>query len=307
MQTEKRRGPGRPPSRPPIPTISKNGIMEIPKDPNNKLEFIYDDPQIFKSLFTYFKNIKAQEIHIKCSPKGLTFYTRDHSKMSRIFAIINGQYVNWFYCKEEYWIGMNRENVEKIFASIDKTFSSIVLVQEIEEQLSINIIFKDLSIDKECNYRITLSSYRYDNELYLAEKILENPSSQLDFVLSAKHFKKTINDASNYTNIINIERMNPDATLHQHYPLKFTYVNTNISYDEIYKKDSSIKLNSNIPHGNTFRCVIDVNNIRSLSNSMVTDEIRIVCKNDEDILFISEIDSKALIVYTLMNTGKKFE
>ena len=125
MDLIKRRGPGRPPSKPPAPLLDKKGIVESPKDENNRLEFIYSDPSVFKSLFVYFKNIKAREIHLRCSPTGLTFFTRDHSKTSRIFATILGKHINWYYCEETFWLGINRDNIEKIFSSIDKTFFKI--------------------------------------------------------------------------------------------------------------------------------------------------------------------------------------
>ena len=81
-----RRGPGRPPSKPAPPALEQRGIVLAPLDANNRLEFVYNDPSVFKSLFTYFKNIKARDIHLRCNPAGLTFFARDHSKTSRVVA-----------------------------------------------------------------------------------------------------------------------------------------------------------------------------------------------------------------------------
>ena len=61
---DKRRGPGRPSTRSVPPLLERKGIVNSPKDSNNRLEFVYGDPTVFKSLFTYFKNIKAREIHL---------------------------------------------------------------------------------------------------------------------------------------------------------------------------------------------------------------------------------------------------
>ena len=292
MQEIKRRGPGRPPSRPPAPSLDIAGIVNTPKDSNNRLEFIYSDPSIFKSLFTYFKNVKAKDIHLRCSPEGLTFFTRDHSKTSRIFATIYGKYVNWYYCVETFWVGINRETIEKVFSSIDKTFFKIVIIQSKDDKNSINIIFKDCDIEKECNYKILLSSYSRDEDLYMAEKILENNDFLLEFTLTSKQFKKTINDAANYSDFITFEKILSN-------PLKLMYAKSNISYNEVYRSDEKILLTCNIESNNTFRATMKLNNIKSLASSMVTDDIKILCKSDEDILFRSEIDSKALIVETL--------
>lgn len=288
----KRRGPGRPPSKPPVPLIDKKGIVNSSQDPNNKLEFIYSDPNIFKSLFVYFKNIKAREIHLRCSPSGLTFFTRDHSKSSRICATILGEHVNWYYCEGTYWLGINRDNVEKIFSSIDKTFFKIVIIQTHDDPNSLLIIFKNSDIDKECSYKIVLSSYNPDDDLYDSENLIKNDNYILEFTLTSKQFKKTINDTSNYSETITFEKIGNN-------PLQLMYIKSNIVYTETYKSDEKIMLKSNLQSNNTFRATIKINNIKSLASSMVTDEIKICCRVDEDILFKSTIDTKALTVNTL--------
>lgn len=288
----KRRGPGRPPSKPPAPSLDKKGVVNQPKDTNNRLEFIYSDPSIFKSLFIYFKNIKAREIHLRCNPEGLTFFARDHSKTSRIFAKIPGEHVNWYYCESTFWLGINRDTIEKIFNSIDKTFFKIVIIQTHDDPNSLIIIFKDSDIEKECNYKIILSSYNEDDDLYDAESVLKNEDFLIEFSLTAKQFKKTINDASNYSETITFEKISDN-------PLQLTYAKSNIVYNEVYRSGDKISLKSNVPINSTFRATIKINNIKSLASSMVTDEIRILCRSDEDILFRSVIDSKSLIVNTL--------
>lgn len=290
--TMKRRGPGRPPSKPPAPSLDKKGVVNLPKDPGNRLEFVYSDPSIFKSLFVYFKNIKAREIHLRCSPEGLTFFARDHSKTSRIFATIPGEQVNWYYCEGTFWLGINRDNIEKIFSSIDKTFFKIVMIQSHDDPNSLIIIFKDSEIEKECNYKIILSSYSEDDDLYDAEKVLMNDDFLIEFTLTAKQFKKTINDASNYSETITFEKISDN-------PLQLTYAKSNIVYNEVYRSSEKIGLKSQVSANSTFRATIKLNNIKSLASSMVTDEIRILCRSDEDILFRSVIDTKSLIVNTL--------
>ena len=290
--TIKRRGPGRPPSKPPAPLLDKRGVVNLPKDSNNRLEFVYSDPSIFKSLFIYFKNIKAREIHLRCSPSGLTFFARDHSKTSRIFATIPGEQVNWYYCDGTFWLGINRDNIEKIFSSIDKTFFKIVIIQSHDDHNSLIIIFKDSEIEKECNYKIILSSYNEDEDLYDAENIVKTENFLVEFTLTAKQFKKTINDASNYSETITFEKISDN-------PLQLTYAKSNIIYNEVYRSGEKISLMSNVNPNNTFRATIKLNNIKSLASSMVTDEIRILCRSDEDILFKSIIDTKSLIVNTL--------
>lgn len=294
--TQERRGPGRPPSKPRAPPLEKKGIVDSPQDPNNRLEFVYGDPTVFKALFTYFKNIKAREIHLRCSPRGLTFFARDHSKTSRVVAHAAGEHVNWHYCEGEYWLGINRDNVEKMFAAIDKTFFKITVIQSHEDHNSLVFVFKDAEIDKECNYKVTLSTYARDEDLYEAEHIL-TPAGlveafPIEFVLTAKQFKKSVSDASNYSDTVTFEKLGA-------HPLQLTYAKSNMIYNEVYRTPEKIKLRSAVEDGTTFRCTVKIANVKSLAASMVTDDVRILCREEGDILFRSAIDAKALVVSTM--------
>jgi hypothetical protein len=294
--SSKQRGPGRPPSKPPAPPLDKRGIVDSPKSAQNRLEFVHSNPSVLKSLFTYLKNIKARNIHLRCSPLGLTFFARDHSKTSRVVATIAGDQVNWHYCEEVFWLGINRDNVEKMFAAIDKTFFKITIVQTHDDINSLTFIFKDAEVDKECNYKVTLSTYAPDEELYEAEKILTPEAIvenfPIEFMLTAKQFKKTINDASNYSDVITFEKLG-------NHPLQLTYAKSNMMYNEVYRNPEKIFLRSSVQPDTTFRCTVKIFNVKSLASSMVTDDVRILCREDGDILFCSAIDVKALVVSTL--------
>jgi hypothetical protein len=292
----KRRGPGRPPSKPPAPSLVRRGIVDSPEDSANRLEFVFGDPTVFKSLFTYFKNIKAREIHLRCNPQGLTFFARDHSKTSRIVAVVAGEHVNWHYCEGTFWLGINRDNVEKMFAAIDKTFFKLTIIQTHEDPNSLSFVFKDAEIDKECNYKITLSVYAPDEDLYDAETTLTTEgltaNFPIEFTLTAKQFKKSISDANNYSDTITFEKLG----LH---PLQLTYSKSNMTYNEVYRSSDKIKLRSEVADSVSFRCTIKIANVKSLASSMVTDDVRILCREEGDILFRSAIDAKALVVSTM--------
>ena len=293
----KKRGPGRPPSKPPAPPLEKKGIVDSPKDPTNRLEFVYGNPKVFKSLFTYFKNIKAREIHLRCSKKGLTFFARDQQKTSRVVAHIAGEHVNWHFCEgEAFWLSINREGVEKIFTSVDKSFYKITILQSYDDPGSLQFVLKDPEIEKECNYTITLPQYAPDEDLYEAEQILSPEgiirAFPIEFVLTAQQFKKSVTDASNYSDTVTFEKVG-------HHPFQLTYAKAGVTYNEVYRNQEKICLRADVPKDSTFRCTVKLVNIKSLAASMVTDDVRILCREDGDILFRSALDAKALVVSTM--------
>jgi len=291
---------GRPPSKPQPPPLKKEGIRSSPDDPNNRLEVAYDNPVIFKKLFAYFKNIKAQIIHVRCSPTGITFFTRDHSKKARVVAYVAGEHLNWYYCDGEDAFGINKEGVEKLFNTIDNSFSKITFIKEYERPNNFSIIFKDESLDKECCYSIDLSHCQRDPELLETEQLLDPATLlerfPLEFTLTAKQFKKSISDACNYAAYATIERIGK-------HPLTLTYNRQGLFYRESYYSEEKIRFRSSVSEGETFQCVFNVANVKAIATSMVTDDVRIMCLPSGDILFRSAIDAKALVVNTFLSAG----
>jgi hypothetical protein len=149
----KKRGPGRPPKKTPAPPLCKDGIVEAPTDPENRLEVVYEDPLLFKALFAYFKNLRCREVHLRCTRAGLTFFARDGTRTCRVVASLPGSGMNYYYSDDCFWLGLNRDALEKVFASIDKTFFKITLLYRHEDPDSLTIIFKDPARTRTCSPR----------------------------------------------------------------------------------------------------------------------------------------------------------
>lgn len=291
---QKKRGPGRPPKKQPAPPLRKDGVVESPTDAHNRLEFVYEDPTMLKSLFAYFKNLKAVDVHIRCTPTGITFFTRDLAQTCRVVAEIPGDNMNHFYCDDSFWLGLNRESVERIFSSVDKSFFKVTLLHRHDDPDSLVIIFKDADIDKECNYRVSVSTLDRDDELFAAE-LLTTPLAlkepPIEFQLTSKQFKKSVTDASHYSDTITFEKLGD-------HPLQFTYNRVGIAYNEVYRTPEKVYLRSEVKEGTIFRCTVAIANIKSLASAMVTDHVRIYCREDSDLLFRSEIDALVMSTFT---------
>ena len=292
--TKPKRGPGRPPKKTPAPSLRKDGIVENPTDPNNRLEFVYEDPIMLKSLFAYFKNLKSVNLHIRCTPKGITFFTWDAAAVSRIVVELPGESMNHYYCDDTFWLGLHRENVEKIFSSIDKSFFKVTLLHRHDDPDTLIIIFKDAEADKECNYRLTLPTLEHDEELFAAEAQLTPEALEvfpIEFQLTAKQFKKSVTDASPHSDSITFEKLGA-------HPLQLTYKRVGITYNEVYRTPEKIHLRSQVKDGEIFHCTVLLSNIRSLAAATVTDTVRIFCREAGDLLLRSEIDAMTISTLT---------
>jgi hypothetical protein len=83
------------------------------------------------------------------------------------------------------------------------------------------------------------------------------------------------------------------------HPLQLTYNKSNMMYNEVYRSADKIHLRSAVSDAATFRCTVKIANVKSLASSMVTDDVRVLCREEGDILFRSAIDAKALVVSTM--------
>jgi hypothetical protein len=201
--------------------------------------------------------------------------------------------MNHYYCDDTFWLGLNRDAVEKMFSSIDKSFYKITMFYRHDDCDNFVFNFKDSDIDKECNYKVGISTFDDDPELFAAEA-QSRPDAlaafPLELTLSAKQFKKTVTDAHQYSDTLTVEKLGT-------YPFQFTYTRVGVVYHEVYRAPTKVCLRSSIHNGDIFRCVVSVANVKSLASAMVTDPVRIFCREDDDILFRSEIDSLSMSTF----------
>jgi hypothetical protein len=297
-RTSKRRGPGRPPCRPSPPQLEMLGIVAAPLDETSLVELTHGDPLIFKSLFAYFRNIKSKEMRIRFSPTGVTMFTRDHGKTSRNIAHLDGAGMNFYYCKADYWVDLNREDTEKMFINIDKSFTKITIIYREDDRDSLAFILKDMVFDKESHYHFRLGKFTPDTELVESEKELADEildSYPIKFTLTDKLFKKAVSDIAAYSDEMAIEKVGEQ-------PLQFSYNRVGMTYTEVYRNPEKIRLQSSVDKNQFFHCKIKVANVKYLAAAMITEQVQIFASEDHDLLFQSAVDDKGtvLVVSTLV-------
>jgi hypothetical protein len=299
-----RRGPGRPPKRQPPPALEFNGVVRDPSDPENIVEIVYGTPTMFKQMFTYFKNIHARDIHVKFSPPApgsdedaaFTLFTRDAARQCRVVARIPGVAMNHFYCERVVMFGLKRDDIEKVFSSIDKSFFKITFLFRHDDPENLTVIFKDADIDKDCNYKLAIAAFDPDEALFDSEREMLPEALEafpVSFTLSSKQFKKTVTDASNYSDTLTVEKVGDQ-------PLMLSYDRVNLVFREVYHSDKKIQLKHAIGPDEAFQCPMPVREVKAFAAAMVTEEVQILCRNDGDLMFRAFMD--ALVLCTFMST-----
>ena len=293
MATKEKKEPARRPGRPKTYEtkiiIPHDGIVPEPSEKNFRLEIVYEKPSSIKSIFTYFKNIKAKQIHVQCTPGTLTFFVRDHCNTQRTLVRINGDQLNKYYCSTEFMLYINLEYIEPIINAIDASIGTISFIQD-EDYSSIYIILYNINLKKECKYKLELSTFEkdqilYDAAQYLLPEVLE--SYPIAYTISAKDFKKSISDILNLTQ--NVEETVYFEKSSATEPLHFYKQAEKISYWESYHDEKEIRLVNKL--GNEpFRISVRLTNLKCLHNALLGGNITIYAKEGTDMIFTTSAE-----------------
>lgn len=97
-----RKKPGRPKKRAEVCPIGVRGIVSEPNDADDCVEFIYNQPMIFKCITSIFKEYDCDEVIFDFSPKQLQLIGCDHSATVVIRIIFNAADMNLYYFSQAF-------------------------------------------------------------------------------------------------------------------------------------------------------------------------------------------------------------
>ena len=293
-----KRSVGRPRLLQKIDPLPKLGIVEEPQSNDNLIELSYDNVNIFKKLFSLLKLMNVKEINIQFHTNYTKIYGIDHLEKNLINIKIEATKLNHYYCEQPINITLDPKNLDKITQKIDKNydlFSIILKKNSYRNHLIIILNNKMLSIDE--SHIINL--IENDSELnQLYDRTVDYNLYPLKFELPGKYFKKLINDISTFSDLFTIEKVNNN-------PLRFIYKNINntIKGYNICKDHAKLKLESTLTADDIFSVSIRIDYIKALSNSLLSDNIKIYADKENDIIFNLLIDNGVfeIIIYTAIN------
>jgi hypothetical protein len=262
-----KKGPGRPRKTPKKEPSQRKGIALNPFSADHHIEFLYDQPIIFKKLSQFFKLMASQTLQIVFRKNDIIIYTSDHHQKSKIRVRIDTTKLNHYYIKEITDIGLLTKYLELLFNKVDKDYSDLLILSNIgETQKSLNLVFNnDMQVNE--NHTIDLIGIynKMENE---NEFIDENYTIKLD--MPGKYFKKIINDIKFMSNEISIYQNTVDS------PLVMGYINADrkIRSEHFIKSNAKIKLKSYLHENKSFRANLKIDYIKPISSSQLSENIQ---------------------------------
>ncbi len=280
-----KRSVGRPRRTPQPDPVPRNGIVYEASSSANLVEMSYDNVSVFKKVFNLLKNMNVKEINFNFTGTGVLLFGVDHLEKNIIHIKVNSNKLNHYFCEKPVTITLDTKNLDKITQKIDKNYelmSFILNKDSYRNSLTIILNNKEMSIDESHIIRLIESEHNYETFMNKSSNYMTYP---LKFELNSKYFKKLINDMYVFSEVFTIEKVNNS-------PLSFVYKNLNntIRGYNICKDDKKIKLETNLNEDDIFSVSVQIDYVKSLSNSLLADIVKVYADVDNDLVFNLSID-----------------
>lgn len=282
--------PGRPKKQIIKKTVPKLGIVNEPSNNNftdvrmiNIFELLYDNPLMFKKIFSLFKSMFAETITVKLEKENIKMYALNHYKTAQIYVNIKGNKMNRYYLNKPLEFGLSSGNIQKIFQTLNKNCSKISWFTSLQHERSkIKIGLTNDEMEEDSIYTLDLDQVPEYNWAVEEELALEQ-DYMLKFELPSSYFKKKVNDFILLGKIMKIEK-------HGDNPLRLSYVFENGNQNTSFKNIDKIKLNSKIGPNDIFSTSVYLSSIKPLASSLISDYMQVSACIDKKIIFTALLD-----------------
>lgn len=280
--TTKKKKPGRPKKKIEILPVLVCGIVDKPYNNNSVLELVYRNPLLFAKLMRLYKQYEVSEVEMRFNATGIKMITKDHIGKSNIYANIDGNAMDSYYCKQPMRVCVKRINLEHILSSLGKNHTKITIVSKEDSYRSVMfLIINDTEYNNEDQYEIDVS---YNECVEDGDNADDDSLYPIKFSITSKYFKSRINQIKKFSDTFIIQKGGNDN-------LQITFNKTeNINWVGVYNDPEKIGLVSTITDNDAFSVGVCIDYVRPFSNSNIGDIVHIAAHKTEKISFSTMLD-----------------
>ena len=208
-----KRRPGRPPSKKQDGGSFRQGIVDKPLVETHRLEYITESPSIFKKIFMYLKEQKAELLYFRFGRDGFDIFTKSHNNRAKLMIHIDGKLANRYYClPNNKIILVERAHIQHIFQQLSMQIVRLSIAQESLETDQLKFYVTNNTGSRSCfteevseQPMDVLMSDLISMENYLIREMI-NQNFELSFDLDCSSFKLTLQQSKTLTNMIIIDK-----------------------------------------------------------------------------------------------------
>lgn len=297
----KKRGPGRPRKNVPKKKLDRLGIVTSPSnaeessDPGSvhAVELIYENPIMFKKIFTLFKVYSIEYVHILFDTDRVYMYSISSSNSELILVEIFGERMNKYYLEEPFHIVLAIEKIHSIFQGIAKNFSSVIFATtRSAKHHKFWIIFNDDN-EESSNYCVDLNTPENNPIEDIRSTLSRESTYPISFEMEFKALKHKVVEYGN----LHVKTMEIGQT-----------IGTNATGDTTYRvylacgtQDGQIMNQS--PFNNTARinlistfeesqfiAPVFLSSIKPLAGTLISDKVKLTVDEEKPLIFTADLD-----------------
>lgn len=295
LNQPEKRGPGRPRKNLPRLKLDRVGIVKEPinvAEPEPKrhyYELLYENPLMFKKIFTLFKVYSVEHINMSFMNDRVFMYSVTQDGKIKICVEIFCERMNKYYCADPIHVTLDTEYFHTIFQTVSKDYSNIVFVTTNEsQQARMWVIFVD-DEGEESQYAIDLNPVKTNPLPEILAVLNREHEYPISFELPFKYLKRKVAEYGNLkVEKINIEQTIADDGTRDLY-LSCETSNGRIKNTSPLKNSAKMNLISTFDE-QLFVAPIYINSIKPLSGTLISDKIRLCIDNQRDLICSSCLD-----------------
>lgn len=186
-------------------TAENKGIVNSPNDSENDMEFFCADVSTLKKAFAVFKAMMSKELIFVFDKDVVQIKGIDHRQKSKILVSFDCKKVFQYYCEKKNTVILQADNIHKIIAIMDKSYTMFKI--HIKKRQPTSIIYFTLKNNMciEESYEVThviSNDSISDYSLYFSTE-----EYVMDFYMDCKSFKKLISTAKAFSDVIRIRKV----------------------------------------------------------------------------------------------------
>ena len=290
---EEKKKPGRPRKKQVRNIMPKLGIVKEPSNNkhvdtrlHNVYEIIYDNPLMFKRIFSLFKSMSVDNIRLKLEPEYVKMHALDHSQNNDIYIKIIGSRLNRYYLNKPLEFGLASNDIQKILQTLSKDHANIWwFSQEINSASKMKIRLDNDDMEENSVYTVDIQTIDGFNWESLENQIEDEKHYPIKFNLPFKYFKKKIADFDILGEIMKIEKYSDGQLM-----LSYTFKNKKGEHSTRFNNNSKIKLDSKLEYGNIFSTSVYLEHIKPIASSLVSESISISADLEKKLIFTALLD-----------------
>lgn len=283
--------PGRPPKFKAVVKVENDNITETPYDDKNHVEFVFDNPLVFKKIFALFKNYNSKFTIMEFLKDRVLIKTTDRNAKTVILITIDMKKCIHYYVKSDISVEFDTRSFHTITDTIHKTYNNISIILEAK---NLNKYMLVKFFDSEINSDIITQFNCKNNEFKFpfTNDIFNTTDYNLSFILNCNYFKKTISNLANITTDFVLRQIKGQPLL-----IVVESATESKTKSQIVLSSESIPITYNGPNLFTTSCKIGY--INPLANGLIGDSIKIYGHTHKNIIFEVLVEKNILM---LINT-----